>query len=185
MFSPEFFNSMRIVCPSNNFSIANIRITCTTVSFNLNTASELHYPERVSIFAAEDGSLLTIVPWIPNGNIGIAYAIPFFDKSVRPTPKRIIVREKNFVRRLRKTCGWDNDKLRREACGMYDPDYNLVYFDLSNAILASEKKKKDSLMFGISDYPKFSQIVRAQRPMLALPTSDADPLKVPIDCVIG
>ena len=185
MFSPEFFNSMRVICPASNFSIANVRITCTTVSFNLNTASELHYPERVSILAAEDGSILTIVPWAPNGNVGIAYAVPFFDKSVRPTPKRITVRDKNFARRLRKTCGWDKDKLRREAYGLYDPDYNLVYFDLSNAVLASEKKQKNSLALGISDYPSFSQVVRASRPMLALPASDADPLEVPIDYIIG
>lgn len=68
---------------------------------------------------------------------------------------------------------------------MYDPDYNLVYFDLSNAVLASEKKQKNSLALGISDYPSFSQVVRARRPMLALPASDADPLEVPIDYIIG
>ena len=171
MFPTSTYQSMRVMRPSNQFSIANMQVTCTTVSFNLSTASELHYPERIVILASDDGKNLAIWPWDVGSPVSIENTHPFFDKSVRPTPKRISIKDKRVVRTLRQACGWDRDKQRREVYGMYEPDYGLVYFNLSSAILSSQKKQKKSSLLSISDYPRFSQVATKMKPMLALPAS--------------
>lgn len=171
MFSTSAYQSMRVIRPTSQFSIANIQITCTTVSFSLSTASELHYPERIVILASDDGMDLAICPWDTTSPVSIENTHPFFDQKIRPVPKRLAIRDRRFVQALRKTCGWSGDKLRREAYGMYEPDYNVVYFNMNQAILTSQKKKQKSSLLSIADYPRFSQVVHKMKPMLALPSS--------------
>ena len=36
---------------------------------------------------------------------------------------------------LRKYTGWDNDKLPREIGGVYNPEYNMLYFDMNQAYI--------------------------------------------------
>ena len=46
-----------------------------------------------------------------------------------------------------------------------------MYFNMSSAILTSQKKQKKSSLLSISDYPRFSQVATKMKPMLALPAS--------------
>ena len=170
MFSTSAYQSMRVIRPTSQFSIASMQITCTTVSFNLSTASELHYPERIVILASDDGMDLAICPWDTTSPVSIENTHPFFDKEVHPVPKRISIKDRRFVQALRKTCGWSGDKLRREAYGMYEPDYNVVYFNMSKPVLTAQKKQQKSSLLSIADYPRFSQVAHKMKPMLALPT---------------
>ena len=36
---------------------------------------------------------------------------------------------------LRKYTGWDNDKLPRGIGGVYNPEYNMLYFDMNQAYI--------------------------------------------------
>ena len=150
MFSTSAYQSMRVIRPTSQFSIASMQITCTTVSFNLSTASELHYPERIVILASDDGMDLAICPWDTTSPVSIENTHPFFDKEVHPVPKRISIKDRRFVQALRKTCGWSGDKLRR--------------------VLTAQKKQQKSSLLSIADYPRFSQVAHKMKPMLALPT---------------
>ena len=176
MFTSSMMNDCRVIGSSpDSFSTADLLVTCTTLSFNFNAASELHYPSRVLLIASDDGVHLAIKGWTEDSGIGEEHTLPFFDRSVKPSPKRIIIRNKKCAGALRRARGWDSDKERRKAFGLYSPKDDLIYFDLSKAFFPSEKTAKKKRELSLSDYPKLSDISRLSHTMkpwlLALPSS--------------
>lgn len=166
------FENMHVIQPSGKFSTADMQVTCTTVSFSLSAASELHYPERVTMMTTEDGNTIALVPWESCGELGEAFSMPFFNQNVKPVPKRIVIREKNFVQAMRKTRGWDKDKCRRRVYGLYEPSCNAIFFNLRHAVLPSDKGSKKRQIAVLSDYPKYKDLIYHMKPvMLALPAS--------------
>ena len=131
-----------IIRPSSNFSMAKLRITTRTISFDLSAASELHYPERVVMFATDECNDLIITPWSPDCPVGVEHSFAFFNKDIKPIPKRITIKEKTFLPMLRRERGWDSDKLQRTVTGIYEEKYNAIYFNLNFATTAAEKKSK-------------------------------------------
>ena len=54
------------------------------------------------MMTTEDGNTIALVPWESCGELGEAFSMPFFNQNVKPVPKRIVIREKNFVQAMRK-----------------------------------------------------------------------------------
>ena len=182
MFSMNEMSKVHIIRPSTQFSTADMQVTCTTVNFSLSTASELHYPARVIFLASEDGEDFAIKPWDDDCQIGVENSYEFFDTSVKPVPKKITIRDKKFAQALRRTLGW-SDKVRRKAYGLFEPDFNLIYFNLSHAEIPTQggTRRRNALM--ISDYPKYTNVMHRMKPLvLALPAANAEEVKIGTTC---
>lgn len=166
------FNNFRVIRPTKGkFSTSEMAITGTTMSFNINTAIELDYPERVVLLASDDGREVAVSPWSPDMNIGIESSFQFYDLSITPAPKRIVLRDKNMVKALRMARRWSGTE-RWKASGFYIRETGVIFFDLNHATPASKKSGQQNKVLTIADYPKVTDLVRQMRPMqIALPAA--------------
>lgn len=157
------FNIMnfRVINPDLiSYSTSQIRITTTYIGFNIATAAELGYPEKVCLLATEDGRALAIQS--AETNDSLPFSIPFFDKE-EGTKKLIRIKDKQFVHALRNERGWF-DKASRLAPGILYRAQKLILFNLDECIRASDKGKKDNKEISLTDYPKLNEVITKLQP---------------------
>lgn len=157
------------------FSASEIRITSNALSFNMTTAAELKYAPRVCLLADDDCNLIALAG-CANGQLE-DLSVPFFNKmdlNNFKCTKRIPIKDKNFVQALRAAKGWDSDKKGRKAMGVYYAKQNLLLFDLSEAVLTSDKSKNYKRKPSITNYPTLYDLQNQLKPQ---------PLQLPAQCI--
>ena len=157
----------RFISPDIAMSTSEIRITTTSISFNITSAAELDYPERICLLVSNDGHNLAIGPWNPNIDIALSY--PFVGGTVDLTSKRrVIIKNRDFVRMFRNANNF-NDKKARNIPGVRYRNSKTLYFDAREARHCGEKNNRKRVL-NIDDYPTFTDaIVKMQRVPFALP----------------
>lgn len=149
-------HSFRVLSPSlASYSTSQVRITTTSLVFNITAAAELGYPEYVSCLASDDGRYMALQANPPMQLQDVA--IPFWNDDTR---KSIPLRAKSVVKALRRELAWD-DKAARKTNGILFRKEGVLMFDLQRAVLASQKITKE---ISLSDFPQLSEIYATLRP---------------------
>ena len=154
------------------FSTSQIRVTTTALSFNIAAAIELEYPSHVWLMATPDGKGIAIQAADMSSEMS-SLALPFFDEN-RESKALIQIKDRNFVRVLRKEMQW-LDKASRKAPGVLYRKLKLIYFDLTKADRVTGAKSQ-SQSLSLLDYPRFDEVLSSLRPaplqLMSAVTSD-------------
>lgn len=156
----DFFRNFRVINPELvSFSTSQIRISTSTLSFNIAAAAELGYPATVCLLATADGKGIAIQA-NPQDDFA-ALALPFYDpnKSKQTSTK---ITDRAFVRALRRELGWQDTRTRR-ANGVLYRNIGLLFFDLTNAERISGGKSSTQILT-LADYPRVDEVMNRLRP---------------------
>lgn len=140
------------------YSTSQIRISGSSIFFNIATAAELGYPETVCLLATSDGTGLAISPIL--GDQFKELEIPFYDYN-RESRTSVQIQDKNFVYALRRELGWF-DRATRRAPGIFFRKKALIFFDLTKATRATGKNSKQSI--SLTDYPRLDEAISKLKP---------------------
>lgn len=156
------------------FSTAQLRISTTTLTFNMAAASELAYPQSVCLMAAEGFSGIAICSEYPAEFAPIA--LPFYNQEMG-TRSSIRIKEREFVRSMRKT----RNILGKETVkipGVLYRSQNILYFDLTKATYGRNGTQRDR---ALEDYPTIYELRTRLRPakLLGLMPASVDVGKGP------
>jgi len=156
----DFLRNFRVISPELvSFSTSQMRISTSTLSFNITAAAELGYPETVCLLATADGRGLAIQA-NPKDNFA-QLALPFYDeKKGRRTLTKIT--DRAFVRALRRELGWQ-DNMSRRANGILYRNISLLFFDLTNAERLTGGKSKSQVLT-LADYPRIDEVMSRLHP---------------------
>lgn len=116
------------------FSRTEMRIYDTYIEFNLSTASELHYPELITMWAVDEGKSIYIQPCTAHSQL-VKSAFQFYDRKANPAPQQIRIDYERFVQGLRNDRGWGKDGLCWVVCGTYLPELDMLQFNLLDAVI--------------------------------------------------
>lgn len=157
-------SELRVIQPRETlYSMSEMRITKTSVSFNRACASELGYPEEVCLVASDDAALIGLVTRSAYDAENIRY-YPFFDKDASPS-KRITLKDKYATASLRNTLGWE-DKETRRIFGHLDATRQVILFMARDAVLLSQKvEKRGKRVPTVRDYPRLSDFLKKATPL--------------------
>lgn len=149
----------RIINPDLvSFSTSQIRISTSSIFFNVATAAELGYPQSVCLLATSDGTGVAIGTVLDERFRGLE--VSFFDCN-EENRTSVQIRDKNFVSALRRELGW-LDRAARRAPGVLFRKENLIFFDLTQATRISGRGQKQSV--SLADYPRLSEAVSKLKP---------------------
>lgn len=158
---PEF-QDFRVIQPKMLFSMSEMRISKTSISFNRACASELGYPEEVCLVASEEGDIIGLVNRDAYNMDGIRY-FPFFDRNASPS-KRITMKDTYATSSLRYSLGW-NDSVTRKIYGKLDESRKMIIFFTREALLATEKRGKAGHRPSLASYPRVGDFLQRATPM--------------------
>lgn len=156
----DFLHNFRIINPDLVcFSTSQMRVSTSTLSFNIAAAAELGYPETVCLLATTDGNGIAIQA-NPQGDLA-SLALPFYDpnKSKQAFTK---ITDRAFVRALRRELGWQDTRTRR-VNGVLYRQIGLLLFDLTCAEKISGSKSSPQILT-LADYPRIDEVMTRLRP---------------------
>jgi len=167
-YSIEDLKDSYVVTPPRRggFSLAEVRITGSSINFSSVTAAELKYPPEVIIFLSRDTTRLILASKEESAldlsaRDRAALALPFFteahEKKRGKTP--VAVRHKMFLDSLRLKCGWGKKGVYC-ASGTAMDGCDIIVFDLKHATMASRGKNKPTTETFLATLPSLSQIRR-------------------------
>ena len=140
---------------SRTFSVAEVHVLKSKISFNISAASELGYPAFVRVFISRDKTQIALQPCektTPN-------AMKFFTPEIaaRKKPRAISVGNKALSVLIKSGMGWDMEQVIH-APGIRFSEENIIIFDLRQAYGRGSKPSSETSLCAVPQlaYPFFN-----------------------------